>query len=65
MDGSFVGSGQGSVNGNSGRRKRKNTEEIPEWVKVNFLGFMCLFKKSIFIGFLHFLTNGSCLQFQE
>jgi len=35
MDGSFVGSGQGSVNGTSGRRKRKNTEEIPEWVKVD------------------------------
>jgi len=34
MDGSFIGSSQaGSVTG-SGRRKRKNTEEIPEWVKV-------------------------------
>ena len=57
MDGSFVGSGQGSVNGTSGRRKRKNTEEIPEWVKVNFLGFMCLFKKSICMGFFTLLNK--------
>ena len=53
MDGSFVGSGQGSVNGTSGRRKRKNTEEIPEWVKVNFHGLMCLFKKSICMEFFY------------
>ena len=48
-----MGSGQGSVNGTSGRRKRKNTEEIPEWVKVNFLGFMCLFKRSICMEFFY------------
>ena len=50
MDGSFVGSGQGSVTGTSGRRKRKNTEEIPEWVKVSFLEFMVLL---ILWGFIY------------
>ena len=48
MDGSFVGSGQGSVTGTSGRRKRKNTEEIPEWVKVSFLASWA-FKKKAFV----------------